>query len=99
MNVYYKAQGSDASACSFGGNATVVSAKAASGTCSSLIASASSAATAGATGSSGSGSGAASSTTKKSEGVGMVGASLSMGKWIGIYVLVAVFSGAGMIWL
>jgi len=101
LNAYYKSQGSSADACSFGGNGTVVSAKAAS-SCSSVISSATAAAGSAApsgSGSSGSGSGAASSTTKKSEGVGMVGASLSMGKWVGTYVLVALLSGAGMIWL
>jgi hypothetical protein len=98
LNTYYKAQGSTSQACSFGGNGTVVSDKAAS-SCSSVFSSATAAAgTVAASGSGGSG-GAASSTTKKSEGVGMVGASLAMGKWIGLYVLVALFSGAGMIWL
>jgi 1,3-beta-glucanosyltransferase GAS1 len=103
MNAYYLAQNSVATACDFGGNATIVSNPSAASTCSSVIAAATSAnsGTSPGTGSgSGSGSGAASSTSKKSEGGMTVGASLGISTTFMVgFTMLAAFSGAGMILL
>lgn len=107
MNAYYNAQPSDAkaSACNFGGSATVRSATSATGTCSSILAQAGvngNGSVAAPTGSSGAqaGSSAASSGTHKAGANHAHTASLDFGfLHLGVYVVAAVLTGAGMILL
>lgn len=102
LNAYYKEQsskGNAASACDWNGSATLRSASQ-TGSCSSVLSSASAQVTA--TGSSGGGSGSASSSTSKGAGSGMhMHATFgpSSGVQIAVYLFVAVTSGALMVLL
>jgi len=107
FNAYYVAQKSSASACDFGGSATVKSATKATGVCSSLLAQAGTAGTgtvtssptatgAGAAGSGGSGSSSATSSGAASPGVSFP--VLNAGYLsFGVYLFGALLSGAAMI--
>lgn len=106
MNQYYASQSSAASACSFNGLAQVTSAAAPSGTCSQLLNAAGAAGTGSvsagkATGTATSG-GAAAGSTSPSKGAASGVSTPSLGfsmVHVGLYVCVAVFTGAGMILL
>jgi len=108
MNQYYASQSSAASACSFNGNAQVTAAAAPAGTCSALLNAAGAAGTGSvsagrATGTAASGSGAAggsASSTGNAASPGVSTPSLGFSMvHVGLYVCVAVFTGAGMIFL
>jgi hypothetical protein len=102
FNAYYLEQGSAATACDFGGNATVVKPAGAASSCSSIIAAATSAAASGGNIGAASGTGSSSSSTasgKKSAG-NAVQASLSLGSWCWVaYLSTVVLSGAGIFFL
>ena len=95
FDTYYKSQNSAASACNFGGAASLVKAAGAAGSCSSIIASATASnPVSGATGKT-------SSTGKKSDASGMTyGSSLLAGKVFAVgFTVTALLSGMGMILL
>lgn len=110
FNTYYNGlnAANKATGCDFGGNATLNSKPVAAASCSSIVSAASSsaavansAAATGGTAPAASGAGAASSTSKKSDaGDAIVGASLGMAKYFGVFfAIMAGFSGMGMILL
>ncbi len=93
FNTYYLGQNSASGACDFAGSAQIVKAATVASSCSSVIAQATASNPISA-------SGTGASTSKKSDASGIVGASLSSGKYFIIgYTLVAVFSGAGIVLL
>ncbi|CAK7224522.1 hypothetical protein SBRCBS47491_005580 [Sporothrix bragantina] len=104
LDAYYKNQNSASSACDWNGQAQVVKASAAASSCSALLASASSSnsyaatATAGSTSSTTGSSG--SSSTSKNAAPSVMRNMLTLGDLsVGLYVLVAMATGAGMIML
>ncbi|CAK7268714.1 hypothetical protein SEPCBS57363_003235 [Sporothrix epigloea] len=104
LDAYYKNQNSDSSACDWNGQAQVVKAPAAASSCSSLLASASSSNNRAATATAGSGStktgSSGSSSTSKSAAASGMRNMLTLGELsVGLYVLVAMATGAGMMML
>ena len=92
FDTYYKGQKNDASACAFGGAASIVKAAGAASSCSSVIAQA--------TASNPVSGSSSTSTGKKNDASGIHGTSLLAGKVFAVgFTLVALLSGMGMILL
>ena len=107
LNVYYEEQqqaGNGASACAFSGSATTQSAASPTGTCASLISQAGAAGTGTVTSAPSSNPAGSSGSGSSSSGAAVAGqstiASLNLGAFhIGLYLVCAMVSGAGMILL
>jgi len=105
MNVYYLGEKSASTACDFGGNANIVKAASASGTCSALVAQAGASGTGSVT-SSPTGTGSSSSASGSATGKKSAGTALALGNPFSTsalslmaYVLGAFITGVGMILL